>query len=57
MMSEQVRYFYMEYVRSDVEVLISSIYRDLGDDPVVSMYGYPGFDDEVSVMIESNMMI
>ena len=32
----------MESVRSDVEVLTSSIYGDLGDDPVVSMYGYPG---------------
>ena len=35
-------YPYMESVRSDVEVLASSIYGDLGDDPVVSMYGYPG---------------
>ena len=38
----------MESVRSDVELLTSSIYGYLGDDPVVSMYGYPGFY-EVSV--------
>ena len=43
-------YPYMESVRSDVEVLTSSIYGDLGDDPVISMYGHPGFD-EVSVVI------
>ena len=47
-MSEQVSYFHMEYVRSDVEVLTSSIFGYLGDDPVVSMYGYAGFN-EVSV--------
>ena len=40
----------MESARSGVEVLTSSIYGDLGDDPVISMYGYPWFD-EVSVMI------
>ena len=37
-------------MRSDVELLASSIYADLGDDQVFSMYGYPGFD-EVSVVI------
>ena len=47
-MSEQVSYFHMEYVRSDEEVLISSIFGYRGDDPVVSMYGYAGFN-EVSV--------
>ena len=35
----------MEYVRSDVEVLTSSIFGYLGDDPVVSMYGYAGFNE------------
>ena len=50
-MSEPVRYIQIESVRSGLEVLTSSIYGDLGDDdPVDSMYGYPGFD-EVSVVI------
>ena len=53
-MSEQVSYSISISgvcgAKSDVEVLASSIYGDLGDDPVVSMYGYPGFD-EVSVVI------
>ena len=29
---------------------IGILYGDLGDDPAISMYGYPGFD-EVSVGI------
>ena len=43
----------MESVRSEVELLTSSIYGDLGDDPVVSVYGYAGFV-EISVTIFIN---
>ena len=35
-------------MRSDVEVLTSSFYGNLGGDPVISMYGYPGFYEIVT---------
>ena len=34
-MSEQVSYPYMESMRSDVEVLTSSLYGDIDNDPVI----------------------
>ena len=46
----QLQYIHMESMRSNVGVLTGSLYGYLGDDPVISIDGYPHFD-EVSVMI------
>ena len=42
---------YLEIPECVMRCQVNAIpYGDLGDDPVISMYGYPGFD-EVSVAI------